>query len=104
MLFKANDWVLNEKNANKGVVDSLLRDPNLARLYWGLARIDSETAEFLWQSLGPKKLMPSAAVLDFFGSHISVRSGRVLVPGGRASESAWKVPGRRRALHPLRNL
>jgi hypothetical protein len=28
--------------------------------------------------------------LDFFGSHISVRTGLVLVPGGAASESAWK--------------
>ena len=90
VLFKANDWLLNEKNANKGVVDSLLRNPNLARLYWGLARVDSETAAFLWKSLGPKKLMPSAAVLDFYGAHISVRSGRVIVPGGRESESAWR--------------
>jgi hypothetical protein len=90
LLFEAKDWLVNEKNANKGVVDSLVRNPAMARLYWGLARIDNETALFLWKSLGPKKLLPSAAVLDFYGSHISVRSGRVLVPGGAASESAWK--------------
>ena len=90
VLFQANDWLLNEKNANKGVVDSLLRDPAMARLYWAMSRIDSETALYLWNSLGPKKLISSAAVLDFYGSHISVRSGRVLVPGGTPSEAAWK--------------
>ncbi len=90
VMFKANDWVLNQKNANRGVVDSLLRDPTMARLYWAMSRIDNETAQYLWQSLGPKRLEPNAAALDFFGSHISVRSGLVLVPGGKASESAWK--------------
>jgi hypothetical protein len=90
VLFKESDWLLNEKNANRGIVDSLLRDPNLARLYWGLSRVDNETALFLWQTLGPKKLLPSAPALDFFGSHISVRAGRVIVPGGASAESSWK--------------
>jgi hypothetical protein len=90
VLSEANRWILNEKNANKGVVDSILRDPLMARLYWGLSRMDTETANFLWDSLGQKKLMAGAPVLDFYGSHISVRSGRVLVPGGAGAESAWK--------------
>ncbi len=90
VLFKSSDWVQNKKNASRGVVDSILRDPGLARLYWAMSRMDTETAQFLWQSLGPKKLILGAAVLDFYGSQISVRSGRVLVPGGAASESAWK--------------
>lgn len=90
VLFKAGDWVLNEKNANRGVVDSILRDPAMARLYWALSRMDTETSHFLWQSLGPKRLISGGAVLDFFGSQISVRGGRVIVPGGVASEPAWK--------------
>jgi len=91
VLFKKSDWVQNNKaNSNRGVVDSILRDPQLARLYWAMSRMDSETAQFLWQSFGQKKLITDAAVLDFYGSEISVRSGRVLVPGGAASESAWK--------------
>jgi hypothetical protein len=90
VLFSANDWVVNEKNANKGVVDSLLRNPALARLYWGMARIDHETAAYLWKNVGQSKLISSAAVLDFYGSHISIRSGHVIVPGGAPSESAWK--------------
>jgi hypothetical protein len=90
VLFKTSDWVLNEKNANRGVVDSLLRDPKMARLYWALSRMEGETADYLWKSLGPKKLIPLAAVLDFFGSQISVRGGQVFVPGGAASDTAWR--------------
>jgi hypothetical protein len=90
VLFKSSDWVQKKKNANRGVIDSILRDPDLARLYWAMSRMDTETGNFLWQSLGPKKLILGAAILDFYGSHISVRNGRVIVPGGTAAESAWK--------------
>jgi len=90
VLYKLSDWVQNKKNANRGVVDSILRDPELARLYWAMSRMDTETGQFLWQSLGPKKLVLGAPVLDFYGSQISVRAGRVLVPGGTGSENAWK--------------
>jgi hypothetical protein len=90
VLFKTSDWVQKKKNANRGVVDSILRDPDLARLYWAMSRMDTETGKFLWQSLGPKKLILGAPVLDFYGSQISIRSGRVLVPGGTAAENAWK--------------
>jgi hypothetical protein len=29
-------------------------------------------------------------VLDFYGSHLCIRAGRVIVPGGIGAESAWK--------------
>jgi len=90
VLYKSSDWVQNKKNANRGVIDSILRDPYLARLYWAMSRMDTETGQLLWQSLGLKKLILGAPVLDFYGSQISVRSGRVLVPGGPGSENAWK--------------
>jgi hypothetical protein len=93
VLFAPGDWTSSErnnKNARKEVVDSLLRDPGMARLYWAVSRMDVETRNVLWQSQGVRKLVPSGAVLDFYGSHISIRSGRVIVPGGAAAESAWK--------------
>lgn len=90
VLYKTSDWVQNKKNANRGVVDSILRDPDLARLYWAMSRMDTETGEFLWRGLGPKKLILAAPVLDFYGSQISVRSGRVLVPGGVPAENTWR--------------
>ncbi len=90
ILYQSSDWVQNKKNANRGVVDSILRDPEMARLYWAMSRMDGETGQFLWQSMGLKKLLLAAPVLDFYGSQISVRGGRVLVPGGVPAENAWR--------------
>jgi hypothetical protein len=93
VLFTESDWTTlsNENKKNTGdFVETLLRDPVLARLYWALDRTDAETRLALRQSVGLGKLLPLAAVLDFYGSHICIRSGRVIVPGGSGAESAWK--------------
>jgi hypothetical protein len=90
VLFSPGDWTLTDKGRQADVVDALLRDPALARLYWALAEMDPGTRTVLWQSVGPKKLAPFAAVLDFYGSYIYIRSNRVMVPGGTAAESGWK--------------
>ncbi len=91
VLFSPSDWMPADKNTSKWeVVDFLVRDPSLARLYWALARMDTETGRYLRKSPGLATLPPSGALLDFFGSHISIRSGRVVVPGGTASESTWR--------------
>ena len=90
-----SDWtaVSEEGRKDKGsgaLLDALLHDPALARLYDAWARIDSETQSVLARSLGLRKLHPYAASLDFYGSYIRIRSGRVLVPGGPVAESGWK--------------
>jgi hypothetical protein len=86
LLFTPADWTAPGTN----VLDSLLDDPMLARLYWAMARMDNETSSNLREFAGIPKLLPFAAVLDFYGSHISIRNGRVVVPGGAAAEGAWK--------------
>jgi hypothetical protein len=91
VLFSPGDWTQADKRTGgNDVVDALLDDPVLARLYWAMARMDTETATALRQFAGMEKLLPFASVLDFYGSHISIRNGRVIVPGGEAAESAWK--------------
>jgi hypothetical protein len=94
VLFTQNDWATLDKSAatgrNADIVDVLMRNRNLARLYWGMSRIDSQTAEALRESPGLAKLIPYAPAIDFYGSQICIRSGKVLVPGGPPSESAWK--------------
>src|SRR5437763_2227963 len=82
------DWT--KKGKKTDVVDMLLDDPEVARFYWGLARMDNETLSTLRQPRVIKKILPMAAILDFYGSHLSIRSGRVLVPGGSAAAPAWK--------------
>jgi hypothetical protein len=92
VIFTERDWtVLSKDSRNSGdLIETILRDPVVARLYWGLSRNDAETRAALRQSVGLGKLVPFAAVLDFYGSHICIRSGRVIVPGGNGAESAWK--------------
>ena len=93
VLFSEDDWTAMVKKA-KGdrvdVVDALLLDPGVARLYWSMSRIDAETAVNLEQTPGLRKLLPLAPVLDFYGSHILIRGGRVLVPGGEPAVATWK--------------
>lgn len=95
VLFALSDWATFTENAKAGnsksdVVDILLHSQALARLYSALAGMDSETAFTLRQSLGLPKLVRFAKVLDFYGSHICIRSGKVVVPGGTSAEAAWK--------------
>ena len=94
VLFAASDWTMaskkNYKETSKDLIDTILSDPGLARLYWGLSKLDPETSNALQRSVGIRKLLPYAAVIDFYGSHICIRAGRVVVPGGPDAESAWK--------------
>ncbi|HVB33954.1 MAG TPA: hypothetical protein VNJ52_06215 [Patescibacteria group bacterium] len=93
LLFTAADWIASAKDAHVGkgdVIDALSADPALARLYWAMSRLDSQTRSDLKQSVGIGKLIPDAPVLDYYGREICIRSGRVLVPGGPAAESTWQ--------------
>jgi hypothetical protein len=96
VIFSNDDWGTDDKESRKNEklrdepIDSLLRDPEQARIYWALSRMDPDTVNSLRQKPGIHKLVPFAAVLDFYGSQISIRGGKVIVPGGQASEAAWK--------------
>jgi hypothetical protein len=93
VMFRESDWVALSVHDKKGygdLVDALLYEPSIAHLYWALSKNDVETRLALARSPGLEKLLPFAAVLDFYGSQISIRSGRVIVPGGASTEQGWK--------------
>ncbi|MGH9326373.1 MAG: hypothetical protein ACRD2B_06775 [Terriglobia bacterium] len=98
VLLQASVWVANakikrrDKDAIQGddLLGSLVRDPELARLYWAMSRMDVNTRRYLDRSPGLAKLIPLAPVLDFYGSDIYIRSGRVVVPGEARAGAAWK--------------
>lgn len=94
VLFAENDWTKasakNFKENSRDLLDTILRDPAVARLYWALSRLDGETSRSLQQSIGLERLLPFAGVLDFYGRGICIRAGRVVVPGGVGAEAAWK--------------
>lgn len=91
VLLHESDWLsISRKKTSSDLIDLLMREPEVARLYWAMARNDSETNDALARSAGLYKLSLSAPVLDFYGSQIVIRSGKVLVPGGDAAEPVWK--------------
>ncbi|HWP84979.1 MAG TPA: hypothetical protein VNN17_07310 [Terriglobia bacterium] len=85
VLFSQKDWAWTDKN----MVDALLEDPSLARLYWAVSRLDHNAAMMLRESPGLRQLVDVAPILDFYGGHLAVRNGKVLVPGGAAAEQGW---------------
>jgi hypothetical protein len=78
------------RRAGGDMLDVLLNDPDVDRLYSGMARVDSQTAARLVMSPGLGKMLPAAAILDFYGSQICIHSGSVIVPGGKSAEAAWR--------------
>ena len=94
VLFAGSDWTMSSKKNytenSRDLLETILHDPSVARLYWALSRLDPETARSLQESIGIQKLLPYAAVLDFYGREICISQGKVRVPGGVAAEAAWK--------------
>jgi hypothetical protein len=93
VLYKEADWVAlstGERRSYANVIDLLLNNPALSRLYWALTKNDAETRLALQRSPGLRRLLPFASTLDFYGSQISIHEGHVLVPGQPGSEQGWK--------------
>ena len=93
VLFREQDWVGASLWRSKGpvtVVDVLLHDAGLDRLYWAMSKSDEETRLALRRSRGLRSFIPIATALDFYGSQISVRGGRVQLPGGAGAEAGWE--------------
>jgi hypothetical protein len=93
VMFRESDWITLSTGQKKGysnLVDLLINDPAVARLYWGLTKNDAETRLAILRSPGLRRLLPYAATLDFYGSQISIRSGRVIVPGGAWTQISWR--------------
>jgi hypothetical protein len=91
MFFQEKDWSGVSAwvpKAGENLLDVLLHDQNLDRLYAALSRCDDETRVALLQSPGLKRLNGMAAVFDLYGSGITIHSGAVVVPAG--DEKDWE--------------
>jgi hypothetical protein len=89
--FTESEWVgISQRNRKLGdnLLDLLLHDQNVDRLYWAVAKSDAQTRLALSQSPGLRRLVPVASILSMYGSGVMIRSGRVVVPGGADKEWA----------------
>ena len=90
IILPEQDWLSvstwkRETGAN--LLDMILHDQDLDRLYAALAKCDEETRVALYHSPGLKRLVTFAPVVDRYGSQIIIRSGNVMVPG---REKEWE--------------
>ena len=92
IFFRQQDWIgVSSAYTRKGgedLVDELLHDQNLDRVYAAMARCDDETRAALLQAPGLKRLLSLAPVFDLYGSGIAIHSGQVVVPGD--DDKAWE--------------
>jgi hypothetical protein len=89
VFFDEEDWVEVAAHGRKpadNLIDLLLHDQDVDRLYWALARCDQETRLALMQAPGLRRLLPISPVFGLYGSGISIRSGVVGLPGGTKKE------------------
>ena len=91
IFFRQNNWIgvsAYGRKSGEDLMDELLHDQNLDRLYAALARCDDETRMALLQSPGLKRLVGLAPVFDLYGSGITIHSGKVVVPAD--DDKAWE--------------
>lgn len=93
VLFTPAEWVgvsTKKDDQKRDFLDSLLYEPQLARLYWAMSRIEPQTRLALKNQIGLERLFPLAPTLDLYGSQLLIRDGGVVVPGGKESEKDWQ--------------
>lgn len=93
IVFTAQDWsnlASGTGHKHTDLLEILLYEPELTRLYWGLSRMEPETRLGLKNKVGLPSLVPYAAAFDLYGSEIYVRDGAVVVPGGQGVEKEWQ--------------
>ncbi len=91
IFYTEKDWMelaASRKKPGSDLVDMLLHDQTLDRLYWGLSRCDEETRAALKQSPGLRKLLTLAPQFEMYGGEIRIHSRMVDLPAG--SEKAWQ--------------
>ena len=87
VMFGPSYWTAGAKDAD--LIEALVGDPSLCRLYLGLSKLDPATAEALRNSGSLAHWRVYAHVLDFFGGQFELRDGKAVVPGGARSAGAW---------------
>jgi hypothetical protein len=89
VLFGPDYWRSAKEKQGQEFVDMFLSDPALCRLYLGMSKLDSETAEQMRKAVPAQRMRSFAHVLDFFGGMFQIRNGRAAIPGAPRTEKVW---------------
>ncbi len=89
VLYSSEYWLSSRERTAGELVDAMIGDPSMCRLYLGLAKLDPETAAEVRKALPVVRIRAFAHVFDFFGGMFRIRNGKANVPGGARSAAAW---------------
>ncbi len=93
IFFTEKDWtslVPYKERGGSMLLDVLMNNENVDRLYSALSRLDSQTRLSLYKTPGLKRLLFYGPVLDFYGSRLCIHDGAVDAPGGAAADHSWQ--------------
>jgi hypothetical protein len=93
VVFQQKDWIAIsawKQRQGENLLDLLLHDQSVGRLYSAMSRLEPRTRTELEHSPGLKRLLPLAASFDFYGGQICIPGHSVAVPGDEPAEHAWQ--------------
>ena len=91
VVFGSEYWTgIASKKSQGDFLDTLLRDPILARLYVAMAKMHRPTARAMREKIPGERLLLFANVLDFFGGMFEIRDGAAVLPGGTGTKDVWR--------------
>ena len=91
VVFGSDYWLGIARRKTEGdFIETLVRSPDLARLYVALSKMHQPTAIALRENASGERLLNIAHVLDFFGSMFETRDGKAVLPGGPRTKNVWE--------------
>ena len=89
VLYGKDYWLSAQEKTGGEFIDTFMSDPSLCRLYLGLSKLDTDTAEQMQKAMPAAKMKAFAHVLDFYGGMFHIDKGVAVVPGGEKAWPAW---------------
>ena len=91
VVFGRDYWLgIARKKVEGDFIETLLRSPDMARLYVALSKMHQPTALALREKISGERLLNLAHVLDFFGGMFETRNGQAVLPGGTRTKGVWE--------------
>jgi hypothetical protein len=90
VMWEASYWLNVRERPESGFIEAFIADPSLCRFYLAMSKPEPRTANELRKAIPAQRLKALAHVLDFYGSMLEIRDGRIAVPGGSASARMWE--------------
>src|SRR5262245_33437992 len=84
-----NTILTQPRPRSRSLLEEMLENPQVARLYIDLASMNDETRRAVVRSFDSGELLMQSQRLSFYGSSIAIEDGGIVLPGGDQAVGAW---------------